>query len=389
MKISMACDVFSSASRKVLQFAGTRVMPGFGLVRIDVKDDGFMRMTAQNGRVGVCLRRPVASVEEAGSIFIPSHQLDSASTVIPRTGIMTMTSSGAGVKIGAGNIRLDLSLGCSEDFSRFPVAPSFSQAMTVREPQVTRIVEGLLWSVSNEQVYPALAGVHLTHEFSEVTDIYKAARLSPGILEPGTEIMVPSGAWRCLAAMLGGGGETMLMVSDARRLWVKCADDWVMYTSLIDPDFPLFSDVFFDTDGGGGVHTTLDNQTVRVHWIKVNRHDLVQAMKHLASGSLGCGCLDTCAKFWIDEDDRFHVSTHYPEEGARGILVDEIVGHEDGDTTDPGAWSAFAKIVFKHDNIRLALMALKSDDVKMMWATGFPLQFHDQDMKTLVMPRRL
>lgn len=397
MKMKVAIAEFDRLVRRTAQYSarGRDIQPGHRLMLINVTDRGTLRVSAHTPGSGA---RSSVRVQDhsPGTVAVSAQHLEKIITILPKQRDLTLTTGrGPNARLVCGGVRMTLPLAQVDEFPDMPRPPAEGWHK-VTDRELSSVIRRLLWCMCKDKTRPALSGVHLTPEHSESTDGHISARKSPGFVNES--VVVPGDAWHRLRAFVSNSDEELdLAVEDGRRFWVR-GRNWATFTALLPGPFPDMSSFIFSVDDQG-THD-FGHARTRVHWIHVNRQEVLAAVSRIVGASVSQDEKSVGASVKFEyRDDELHLVSDYPiDDVSNSIIVDEVVGWAEGsikaDNT-AGFW-VLDHIAVYSTYARMALESLSSDVVRVMWAEPVnnryaPFQFHDDvvGMRALVMPRRL
>ena len=402
MKITLPVADFEQLAKRALQFAGKGrdISPDFQLLLIELTDTGLLRMQSQSTGAGAVVMTKLAD-QKPGSVAIAAEQIDKIVNLLPRGAGQKMTmESGRGpkAKFSVGTVRLNVPTRPAEDFPPLPKPPKDGW-FEVKDKALEDVIKRSLWAMCRDETRPTLAGVSLQHEKTVTTDGHMLAQLVPGIVPKGVKMVVPGSAWNQLRAFVGEGATDLRMCLEGdRRVWLR-SKTWAVFTTLIAGDFPDTEHMVFNVDEQG-VHHLNEEQSVRVHWVHVNRHETLSVVKRIVSASVSQEEKKIGASVSFDmRDGELHLVSHYPfEDLSNSIIVDDVIDWVEGSVTgdDMSGFDALKGIGLYSTYMKMALESLSSDVIRLSWSEPkkdmfTPVQFRDEKvgMNALVMPRRL
>ena len=400
MQLTLPVGRFSVLAKQALQFAeaGRGVDPGLSLLHLQVTDKGLLRMSAHDVSSGVRVMTKVGD-PRPGELAIGSDQLDKLVAILPDSGdvlLQKVSEARARVTVGV-RLRMDVPIHKPDQFLPLPKAPEDGWFEIV-ERQVDNVIRRCLWATCGDESRPALSGVHLIADRSESTDGQIMSRLTPGIVPKGVDVVVPSESWQRLRSFVEAGTKTMRMCVEPNRIWMR-SGTWAVYSQLVAGSFPGTGDIVFEVDGDNIHH--VGEQPMRVHSIKTNRHELLSVVKRIGGASVSQEerKIGASVAFDLRDDQYLHLVSNYPfDDVTNSIIVDERVDWAEDSVTmgDTSGFERLREVGIYHYYMRMALTALSSDVIKIMWADAsiigsMPMQFHDENagVVSLVMPRRL
>lgn len=407
MKVRAECLAFGRAARRILQLRKTNdVTPGAKSVAIRARGRGLEMATVNAD--GGAHELVDAVVEEEGELIVGMDMFDKLISCTPQNGSVRLEADGKQMTAASGRVRQRLPVSDAGMF-QWPEMPSPEKPrFTIRDQALQDVIRSVIWATKDDPGRLQCWSVHMTNEASEATDTVVLARMTPGIMPPGTEIFVPADAWPRIRAFVDGRHESMTAVVDDTLLWID-GGSWKLFQRLMPPMNyfgGLIGQLVYDPDDSGVHYQTLGGgreEKLRVFSVLVNRDELLTSCRHVQTASevvSGERRMDGGVRFMMKPDNSLSVVSHYPADSLVGMEVDEeIRWSEDAVTTnDTSPFSILSSVCFSSLYLVKALTAMNGDVVKMLWASSLsgaqhppPLQFHDQDgrVKTMVGPRRL
>lgn len=400
MRITLPVADLDRLAKRALHFAGRGrdISPDYQLLLIEVTDSGVLRLSAQNAGAGAVVMTKIGDYEP-GSVSIPSEQIDKVVNLLPRGSEKVTLTAGRGpkAKITVGTMRLNVPTRPGEEFPSLPKPPKDGW-FEVEDRALEAVIKRTLWAMCKDETRPTLAGVCMKHDCTVSTDGHMLAELKPGIMPKGMQVVVPGEAWNKLRAFVGDGDAMKMTVEDGRRIWLR-SKQWAVFTTLIAGNFPDTSHMIFNVDDKG-LHHFNEEQSVRVHWVHVNRHETLSVVKRIVSASVSQEEKKIGASVSFDmREGELHLVSHYPfEDLSNSIIVDDVIDWVEGSVTadDMSGFDALKGIGLYSTYMKMALESLSSDVIRLLWAEPkkdvfTPVQFRDEDagMNALVMPRRL
>lgn len=384
MHFTMVAGHFLNLARQVLQFVGHGIDPGFGLVDIRAGDKGRVRFRAQDMSAGA-VAMSSALVSETGNAVVAQEHLDRMTSILPSAGGETVFETrGSELRVVCGRLRLAMPVRAADEFPDFP-RPGPLTWFPVKNGDLSRVVEHLLWAVCRDDSRPALAGVHLTPQCSEASDGFVMAHLCPGIVTAG-QVVVPGDVWSKLRFFVAPDDRDVNMALEPNRVHFKTSS-WLVSASLISSSYPQTRGWVYEPDADG--NHFMGQKVMKVHWIFVNRHEALEVLRRVSGASVTKDeeKLGATMRMNVDEKGELHFIAH-----GQTLAVDDVVGWAEGSVQaqDLSPFLALGRLGISAPGARSALSHLKSDVVKIMWAgDGDSVQFHDESegLAMVTMPR--
>lgn len=400
MRFEIDAAEFSRLAKRAAQFAshGSDINPGLSLVLIDVSESGLLRMRAHTSDSGVVVTHRLvkdSGFEPGVAAMEVAHLEKIVGVVPPRTSVVVAVGDGPKASIRAGSLALNVPRADSDNFFPLP-KPGGGDWFDVPAAKVVDVARRTSWSMCSDGSRPQLAGVHLCPSWSESTDGSLFARVSPGIVPPGVDVVVRGETLSRLRTMVETERELSTLV-DGNRIWFR-GDGWATFSLLITDRFPNTSPVFFARDEQARAHVIGDS-SFPLHHVYVSRGEMLEAVRRITGVSIANEERKIGAGVVMDvTEGQLHLRSDYPfNDLSQSIIVDEVIAWSEGSVTaaDVSGFQSLSRVALYAKYVSMALDALSCDVVRVVWADPFngqslPVQFQDDEseMSALVSPRR-
>lgn len=398
MKAKIPADKLVDAGRRALQFRSRSgdLMPAHNNAVFRVLEKGVMTLDVSSPDGGARMAIPVTG-HGPGMVSVGIDYLDKLVSMLPRGGVdLNIASSDRLLSFRGPGLHMTLPLVAVEGLT------SLQQPKTwwpVEDSELQRVVKSVLWAASDDPNMPKWSSIHLGEDGSEATDTKVMARIGKALVPPGSGVIVPAQAWVKLRAFIGGGEKNMRMSADLGSLWLRGAD-WCVWVRLTASQYTGLKPFVYAPDASGQFLFAGKEKT-RVHWIYVQRQEMLGICKRILGGSVSADekSLGAAVRVIVEPDgDEINLVSHYHSDIAgHGIHVEQVMSWQPGSVTrsDVSGLQFLNGVAFFSLYLTRALSALTADTVKVMWAEpvegmqGMPMQIHDEknSVAVVVMPR--
>ncbi len=244
MRLSLSRDSFLSALQVAGRAVSTRTtLPSLSGIKLTVTP-GSLILSATDTELGLILEAKDVSVETEGTLLLPGRLLADVVRSLPDGQVtMALRAEQRDVELTAGSARFHLRTLPAEDFPRLPELGD--DAARLPATPLAETIDRVARAASRDEVRPILTGVLVQAEDNRLTmvatDSYrlsvKHTELEASLPE-AIEANVPARALRELARIVAQEGPEEVAISLARNQAVFQAGPVVLFSRLIDGQFP-------------------------------------------------------------------------------------------------------------------------------------------------------
>ncbi len=244
MRLSLSRDSFLSALQVAGRAVSTRTtLPSLSGIKLTVTP-GSLILSATDTELGLILEAKDVSVETEGTLLLPGRLLADVVRSLPDGQVtLALRAEQRDVELTAGSARFHLRTLPAEDFPRLPELGD--DAARLPATPLAETIDRVARAASRDEVRPILTGVLVQAEDNRLTmvatDSYrlsvKHTELEASLPE-AIEANVPARALRELARIVAQEGPEEVAISLARNQAVFQAGPVVLFSRLIDGQFP-------------------------------------------------------------------------------------------------------------------------------------------------------
>jgi DNA polymerase-3 subunit beta len=244
MKLSISRDNLAAALQTVGRAVSSRAtLPSLGGIELAARQDGVL-LRATDMELGLTVFVGDAAVEGEGTVLLPGRLVgDVVRSLPPGDVTLALRPEQRDVELTAGGARFHLRTLPVEDFPHLPDLDG--DGATLPSGPLAETIDRVARAASRDEVRPILTGVLFQAEGTTLTmvatDSYrlsvKHTQLEDALPTP-IEANVPARALRELARIISQEGAKEVAMSLARNQAVFRAGDVVLFSRLIEGQFP-------------------------------------------------------------------------------------------------------------------------------------------------------
>jgi DNA polymerase III subunit beta len=244
MKLSISRDNLAAALQTVGRAVSSRAtLPSLGGIELAARQDGVV-LRATDMELGLTVFVGEAKVEAEGTVLLPGRLVgDVVRSLPPGDVALALRPEQRDVELTAGGARFHLRTLPVEDFPHLPDLDG--DGATLPSGPLAETIDRVARAASRDEVRPILTGVLFQAEGTTLTmvatDSYrlsvKHTELENALPAP-IEANVPARALRELARIISQEGAKEVAMSLARNQAVFRAGDVVLFSRLIEGQFP-------------------------------------------------------------------------------------------------------------------------------------------------------